>query len=42
MKKVIKLPVIKKKNFITTKTIQSNPSFTITLDHEKNYLRVPK
>ena len=35
MKKVIKLPVIKQKNFITTKTIKNNPSFLITLDHDK-------
>ena len=42
MKKVIKLPVIKQKNFITTKTIQSNPSFLITLDHDKKHLRVAK
>ena len=42
MKKVIKLPVIKQKNFITTKTIKSNPSFLITLDHDKKHLRVIK
>ena len=42
MKKVIKLPVIKHKNFITKKTFQINPSFLITLDHDKNYLRVAK
>ena len=36
------LPVIKQKNFITTKTIKSNPSFLITLDHDKNYLRAAK
>tara|TARA_Y100001973_G_C5192036_1_gene331611 strand:- start:1352 stop:1480 length:129 start_codon:yes stop_codon:yes gene_type:complete len=42
MKRVIKLPVIQPKKHITTKTIQSNPSFLITLDHDKNYLRVAK
>ena len=42
MKRVIKLPVIQPKNHITTKTIQSNPSFLITLDHDKNYLRIAK
>jgi len=40
MKKVIKLPVIKQKNFITTKTIKNNPSFLITLDHDKKHLRM--
>ncbi len=40
MKKQIKLPVINKKKFITTKTIQSNPSFLITLDHDKKHLRI--
>ena len=42
MKKVIKLPVIKQKNFITTKTIKNNPSFLITLDHDKTFLKVAK
>ena len=42
MKRVIKLPVIKQKNFITTKTIKNNLSFLITLDHDKNYLRMVK
>ena len=40
MRKVIKLPVIKQKNFITTKTIKFNPSFLITLDHDKKHLRI--
>ena len=40
MKKVIKLPVINPKKFITTKTIKSNPSFLITLDHDKKHLRI--
>ena len=40
MKRVIKLPVIKQKNFITTKTINNNPSFLITLDHDKKHLRI--
>ena len=39
MKKVIKLPVIQPKKHITTKTIQSNPSFLITLDHDRKHLR---
>ena len=39
MKKVIKLPVIKQKNFITAKTIKNNPSFLISLDHDKKHLR---
>ena len=34
------LPVIKHKNFITTKTIKTNPSFLITLDHDKKHLRI--
>tara|TARA_R100000278_G_scaffold66726_2_gene53268 strand:- start:446 stop:574 length:129 start_codon:yes stop_codon:yes gene_type:complete len=42
VKKVIKLPVIQPKKHITTKTIQLNPSFLITLDHDKNYLRAAK
>jgi len=42
MKRVIKLPVIQPKKHITTKTIKTNPSFLITLDHDKNYLRVAK
>lgn len=33
------LPVIKQKNYITTKTIKNNPSFLITLDHDKKHLR---
>ena len=40
MKRVIKLPVIKQKNFITTKPIKNNPSFLITLDHDKKHLRI--
>ena len=39
MKNEPKLPVIKHKNFITTKTIKNNPSFVITLDHDKKHLR---
>ena len=39
MKRVIKLPVIQHKKHITTKTIKSNPSFLITLDHDKKHLR---
>jgi len=42
MKKVIKLPVIKHKNFITRKTFQINPSFLITLDHDRKHLRLIK
>ncbi len=41
MKKPV-LPVIRPKKHITTKTIKTNPSFLITLDHDKNYLRVAK
>ena len=37
--KKLKLPIIKHKNFITTKTIKNNPSFLITLDHDKKHLR---
>tara|TARA_Y100000361_G_scaffold70848_1_gene62684 strand:+ start:353 stop:478 length:126 start_codon:yes stop_codon:yes gene_type:complete len=40
MKKEPKLPVIKQKNFITKKTFQINPSFLITLDHDKKHLRL--
>jgi hypothetical protein len=40
MNKVIKLPVIQPKKHITTKTIKSNPSFLITLDHDKKHLRL--
>ncbi len=40
MKKEPKLPVINHKNFITTKTIKTNPSFLITLDHDKKHLRI--
>ena len=40
MKIVIKLPFINQKNFITTKTIKNNPSFLITLDHDKKHLRI--
>ena len=39
MKKVIKLPVKKRQRYITTKTIKTNPSFLITLDHDKKHLR---
>ena len=39
MKKPV-LPDIKQKNFITTKTIKNNPSFLITLDHDKKHLRI--
>jgi len=39
MKKVIKLPVIQLRKHITTKTIKSNPSFLITLEHDKKHLR---
>tara|TARA_R100000234_G_C4876274_1_gene125421 strand:+ start:238 stop:366 length:129 start_codon:yes stop_codon:yes gene_type:complete len=42
MKKVIKLPVIRPKKHITTKTIKTNPSFLITLDHDKKHLRLIK
>ena len=43
MKKVIKLPVINtNKKLITTKTIKNNPSFLITLEHDKKHLRVIK
>ena len=42
MKRVIKLPVIKEKNYITTKTIKTNPSFLITLEHDKKHLRLNK
>ena len=38
MKKPV-LPVIKQKNFKTTKTINNNPSYLITLDHDKKHLR---
>jgi len=41
MKKPV-LPVIKHKKLITTKTIKNNPSFLITLDHDKKHLRVAK
>ena len=34
------LPVIKLKKHITTKTIKNNPSFLITLDHDKKHLRI--
>lgn len=34
------LPVIKPKKLITTKTIKNNPSFLITLDHDKKHLRL--
>ena len=34
------LPVIQPKKHITTKTIKSNPSFLITLDHDKKHLRI--
>ena len=34
------LPVIQPKKHITTKTIQSNPSFLINLDHDKKHLRL--
>ena len=40
MRKVIKLPVIQPKKHITTKTIKNNPSFLITLDHDKKHLRI--
>jgi len=39
MKRVIKLPVIQLKKHITTKTIQLNPSFLITLEHDKKHLK---
>tara|TARA_R100001086_G_scaffold29745_1_gene13684 strand:+ start:217 stop:342 length:126 start_codon:yes stop_codon:yes gene_type:complete len=39
MKKPV-LPVIQPKKLITTKTIKTNPSFLITLDHDKKHLRV--
>ena len=39
MKKSIQLPVIQPKKHITTKTIKNNPSFLITLDHDKKHLR---
>ena len=42
MKKKVKLPVIMPKKHITTKTIKNNPSFLITLDHDKKHLRVIK
>ena len=38
--KKLQLPIIKQKNFITTKTIKTNPSFLITLDHDKKHLRI--
>ena len=39
MKNEPKLPVIKHQRYITTKTIKINPSFLITLDHDKKHLR---
>ena len=42
MKKVIKLPVIQPVTHITTKTIKNNPSFLITLEHDKKHLRLIK
>tara|TARA_R100000329_G_scaffold85756_1_gene72464 strand:- start:722 stop:847 length:126 start_codon:yes stop_codon:yes gene_type:complete len=36
------LPVINPKKLITTKRIQNNPSFLITLDHDKKHLRLIK
>tara|TARA_B100001029_G_C15054429_1_gene453236 strand:- start:1315 stop:1440 length:126 start_codon:yes stop_codon:yes gene_type:complete len=41
MKKPV-LPVIQLKKHITTKTIKTNPSFLITLDHDKKHLRFIK
>ena len=38
MKKPV-LPVIKQKKLIITKLIKSNPSFLITLAHDKKELR---
>ena len=35
----LQLPVIKHKKLITTKLIKSNPSFLITLAHDKKALR---
>ena len=40
MKKEIKLPVIQLKKHITTKTIKNNPSFLLTMDHDKKHLRL--
>ena len=42
MKNEPKLPVIQPKKHITTKTIKNNPSFLITLDHDKKHLRLIK
>ena len=39
MKKPV-LPVINPIKVITTKTIKTNPSFLITLDHDKKHLRI--
>ncbi len=38
MKKPV-LPVIRLKKHITTKTIKNNPSFLITINHDKKHLR---
>ena len=42
MKKEPQLPTFNHKKVITTRLIKTSPSFLITLEHDKNHLRVIK